>query len=167
MIQNHNKNNFLFLIGFICLLFFTSACNNRKLNKLNFLSDFNKLISYACEQKTPTHFADWDDSDRKLRNLLNENYKFLYCEFTEEEKKEIWKKSFGYTYLRYGNELMKKFGEADFLLIKITDSVNYYHKDSDLISRQIHRDCLHNLEKPEPEIRTDLKKILKKRKITK
>jgi len=158
-----NKNKVLIHISYISVLFFISACNNHIPAKRDFQSEFEKIMSETCGQNKKREHYDWDAKDRKLRVLLNEDYKLLYGEFTKDDKKQIWEQSFAYTYLRFGNDLMKKFDELDFMIIKITDSLNYYHKSPDFASKKIYKQCLYHLNKTEPEIVSDLKKILKKR----
>jgi hypothetical protein len=116
--------NFLFISSLLLFFSFFSCSSNCPENKQDFQNTFSLLIHDISTVKRTKNDNDWDLIDKKFRRLVNECYPKFSSEMDEAEKLLFWENAMGYTYVRFGNDLLKKFGKSDLLIVKIKDSLD-------------------------------------------
>lgn len=118
------RHNVLSILNSSFFILFFSCSSNCPHNKQDFQNTLSLLIDDIGSVKRNKSDKDWDLIDKKFRRLVNECYPKFSSEMDEAEKLLFWENAMGYTYVRFGNDLLKKFGKSDLLIIKIKDSLD-------------------------------------------
>ena len=135
----------LFLVLSSIVLF--SQCSvDECYNKKVYLKNLDAFIDEVNEKYKDYDDDDWKKSNEKLKKYIEECYESL----SDDEKKEIWAKTFKYYFRQYGlklknflveddNEISAKFKE------EMEKLRNYSVKDFEKIFREVFKDDLFNL----------------------
>ncbi len=107
------------------LAFFLGSCTeNCPSDKVVFQNNMNELIKEINTKKRTKTDYEWDLIDKKMRKMLLECQPKFSNELSNKENIIFWENAIGYAYVRFGPELLKKYGQSDFLLLKIRDNVS-------------------------------------------
>lgn len=115
------KSTFFVVIMIIFMII--CSCKSCPKNKKDFLENYNNLIANVKEKKRKKTDNDWDLIDKRFEKLLKECYPKFAKEMSNNEAILFWEDALGYSYLRFGNILLKKFSAGDNRIIRIRDSI--------------------------------------------
>lgn len=124
--KNYKLLNFYSFILIVCLfLFLLLSCkNNCPQNVDEFKFKMKELIEDVNKTKRLKTDYDWDLIDKKIRTTVFECHPKFVNQLSQSEEIFFWENVLGYIYVRYGADLLKKYGKSDRLLLKIRDEIN-------------------------------------------
>lgn len=117
------KKNSLFLL--LCLFLGASACQSPCRNAEQLLRSSQELLQEVKTAKLSYDDPNWEDYDRRLRQLVRECYPEWKTELGLLDKKDFWIIVVRYYYQRYGlglwRQLMRNEGLAPFIREQIAE----------------------------------------------
>jgi len=125
-----NKNYISWNICIIILLF--GACSGLLLScKKNcpdtlaaFKHKLNSFVEDINNRKRLKTDYEWDLIDKKYRNVVFECYPKFSAQLSKVEVIYFWENALGYAFVRFGADLLKKYGKTDRLLLTIAENIN-------------------------------------------
>ncbi len=112
------------LISCLFTGFVISCKNNCPSNADEFKFKMKGLVENVNKIKRLKTDNDWDLIDKKVRNTVFECHPKIASQLSPSEEIYFWENILGYVYVRYGADLLKKYGNSDRLMLRIRDQIN-------------------------------------------
>ena len=124
--KNKNRWNICTFILLSCLSLgsFFSCKENCPDTLEAFQSKVNTLVKDIGNKKRLKTDNNLDLIDKKFRNVVFECYPKFSDQLSRAETIYFWENALGYAFVRYGADLLKKYGKTDRLLILIGEKLN-------------------------------------------
>jgi hypothetical protein len=124
IIYNRWKFYTIILLGCICLGLLPSCKKNCPDSLEAFNDKINALVKDINNRKRLKTDNNWDIIDKKFRNAVFECYPKFSAQRSQSEAIYFWENALGYAFVRYGADLLKKYGKTDRLLLMIGENLN-------------------------------------------
>ena len=112
-----------FILAVFCVFGLLQSCSKSCPDeKQVFVKNMDELIIEISSIKRRKNDFDWDLIDKKMRRIIAECYPKISAQLSETESIYFWENAMGYAYVRFGEELLKKYSETDMILIKIREN---------------------------------------------
>lgn len=123
---NYNRWNVrtFILLSCLCLGSFISCKENCPEKVEVFQNKINALVKDVGIKKRLKTDYNWDLIDKKFRNAVFECYPKFSDQLSQAETIYFWENALGYAYVRYGDDLLKRYGKTDRLLLLIGEKLN-------------------------------------------
>jgi hypothetical protein len=119
------KANIVTSLTLLILMLMTGCYKSCPNDKKKFLEEYQRLITEASSTKRLKTDKDWDLMDKKFRRFIYECLPKIAHDLDENESIVFWEEALGYVYVRYGTDLLTKYGQTDQLIIRIKDSLHH------------------------------------------